>query len=153
MHAREVCMPASKLSHEDARFGTMIWHFEKPSCSSTSTLRAYQEIYKGDADVRVWNDAFAKSKYDGTILTVLPADQLGVLPKTFGLALHHKTSVCGQPGYQSNIEAVVVLILRNTPSDKGVPINHKIALSQPHLTSFKTVASCWFIEANDCKTF
>ena len=71
------------------------------------------------------------------------------LPNTFGFRLHHKTSVCGLPSCQSNIEDVVVIILHNTPVDKGVPINHNIALSQPHLTSFKTVASSWFIEAND----
>ena len=41
------------------------------------------------------------------------------------------------------------IILRNTPNDKGVPINHNIALSQPHLTSFKMVASRWFIEGKD----
>ena len=57
--------------------------------------------------------------------------------------------MCGQPAYQSKIEDVVVIIFRNTPDDKGVPINHNIALSQPHLTSFKTLASRWFIEAND----
>ena len=110
----------------------------------------YQEIYKGDTNVLVRNDPTAKSNYNGSILTVHPADQLGVLLKTFGLALHHKTSVCGQPAYQSNIVDVVVIILSNATSDKGVPINHKTAFSQLHLTSFKTVASCWFIKANNC---
>ena len=57
--------------------------------------------------------------------------------------------MCGQPAYLSNIEDVGVIILRSTPGDKGVPINHNIALSQQHLTSFKTVASTWFIQAND----
>ena len=79
----------------------------------------------------------------------MPSDQAGVLPKTFGLALHHKTTVCQQPAYQSNIEDVIILILRNTHQDQGVPINHNITLSQPHLTSFKTVASRWFVEANN----
>ena len=41
-------MPASKLSFEDARFGTVIWNYERPSCSSTGSLRAYQQIYIGD---------------------------------------------------------------------------------------------------------
>ena len=143
------CRPLS-CPMNDGCFGTMIWRYEKSSCSSSSSLRAYQQIYKGDSDVRIRNNATSKSKYEGSILTVHLTDQQGVLPKSFGLALHHKTSVCGQPAYQSNIELVVVLILRNTPEDNGVPINHKIALCQPHLTSFKTVASCLFIEDNDC---
>ena len=42
----------------------------------------------------------------------------------------------------------MVLILQNS-QDQGAPINHNIALSQPHLTSFKTVASRWFVEANN----
>ena len=141
-------MPASKLSHEDAHFGKMIWKYEKPSCSATNTLRAYQQIFKGDADIRIRNDATYQNKYEGSILTVHPVEQLGVLPKTFGLALHHKTTVCGKPTYQSNIEDVVVIIL-NRKGDEGVPINHNIALSQPHLTSFKTVTSRWFVEANN----
>ena len=48
-----LAMPASKLSHKDARFGIMIWRYEKPSCSSSSSLQAYQQIYKGDADIRI----------------------------------------------------------------------------------------------------
>ena len=141
-------MPANKLSFEDPRFGTVIWNYEPPSCSSSGSLRAYQQIYMGDADVRIRNDATSQNKYEGSILTVVPSDQAGVLPKTFGLALHHKTTVCHQPAYQSNIEDVVVLILQNS-QDQGAPINHNIALSQPHLTSFKTVASRWFVEANN----
>ena len=141
-------MPASKQSFEDARFGTVIWNYEPPSCSSLGSLRAYQQIYMGDADVRICNDATSQNKYEGSILTVVPADQAGVLPKTFGLALHHKTRVCDHPVYQSNIEDVVILILGNS-KDHGVPINHNIALSQSHLTSFKTVASRWFVEANN----
>ena len=90
-------MPASKLSYQDARFNTVIWNYQRPSCSSTGSLRAYQQIYIGDADIRIRNDATSQNKYEGFILTVVPSDQAGVLPKTFGLALHHKTSVCQQP--------------------------------------------------------
>ena len=122
-------MPASKLSHEDACFGSMIWRYEKPSCSSTSALRTYQEIHKGVAVVCVKNDATAKSNYYDSILTLHLTDQLGVLPMTIGLALHHKTSVCGQPAYQSNIEDVVVLILSNATSAKGYPLITKFHLA------------------------
>ena len=141
-------MPASKKSHEDPRFGTMVWKYDKPSCSSINNLREYQEIYRGDADIRIRQDATALNKYEGSILTVHPVDQHGVLPKTFGLALHHRTSVCGKPAYQSNIEDVQVIIL-DRKGDQPIPINHNIALSQPHLTAFKTVASRWFVEANN----
>ena len=86
-------------------------------------MRAYQQIYEGDADVRIRNDSTLQSKYEESIFTVHPAKQQGVLPKTFGLALHHKTSVCSQPVYQSNVDDVIVIILGNSPVDKGVPIN------------------------------
>ena len=92
-------MLAKKLSQEDACFGTMIWSYKKPSYSLSSSLQAYLQIYKGEADVRIRNNATSKSKFEGSILTVHPADQQGALPKTFGLALHHKTNVCGQPAY------------------------------------------------------
>ena len=141
-------MPASKKSHEDPRFGTMVWKYDKPSCSAINNLREYQEIYRGDADIRIRQDATALNKYEGSILTVHPVEQHGVLPKTFGLALHHRTSVCGKPAYQSNIEDVQVIVL-DRKDDEPIPINHNIALSQPHLTAFKTVASRWFVEANN----
>ena len=141
-------MPAAKKNHEDPRFGTMVWRYEAPSCSAVNNLRQYQEIYRGDADIRVRQDATALNKYEGSILTVHPIDQHGVLPKTFGLALHHTTSVCGRPALQSNIEDVQVIIL-DKKSSEPIPINYNIALSQPHLTAFKTVASRWFVEANN----
>ena len=141
-------MPASKKSHEDPRFGTMVWKYDKPSCSAINNLREYQEIYRGDADIRIRQDATALNKYEGSILTVHPVEQHGVLPKTFGLALHHRTSVCGKPAYQSNIEDVQVIVL-DRKDDEPIPINYNIALSQPHLTAFKTVASRWFVEANN----
>ena len=43
----------------------------------------------------------------------------------------------------------MVVIILDRKGDEGVPINHNIALSQPQLTSFKTVASRWFVEANN----
>ena len=63
---------------------------------------AYVELYQGDVDLHLRKEVDTESKFLNSLVTVFNQKKnIKKLPITFGYSIRYKTTVCGQPAYQT----------------------------------------------------
>ena len=141
-------VPAQHQNATNSNLGTVVWDYKPATCPRHGEpIRGFQTLYKGGLDVKIRSTATLENQYEGALLSTSNKKvQDSRIPQSFALAIHANMTLCNHLAYSTNIEDVIVIILKH--GQEGIKTNETFGLSQPHLMSYKSQVTAQFINSN-----
>ena len=141
-------VPAQDQHTINPNLGTVVWDYQKPVCSKHGDpIQGFQTIYQGETDIKIRSSATIDNHYEGALFSVTDKKlQNAKIPQNFAIAIHSNMSLCGRLAYSTNIENVIVIVLRHGQQD--IKTSEKFGLGQPHLLSYKSQVTAQFVHSN-----
>ena len=141
-------VPAQHQNTTDPTIGTVVWDYKPPVCPKHGNpVQGFQTLYKGETNVKIKATATLENQFEGALFSATNKMlQNAKIPQNFALAIHANTSLCGQLAYSTNIENIMVIVLKH--GQEGIKTNETVGLSQPHLISYKSQVTAQFIHSN-----
>ena len=141
-------VPARDQNITNPNLGTVIWDYQTPVCPKHGDpIQGFQTIYQGKTNVKIKSSASISNQYEGALFSITNKKlQNAKIPQNFAIAIHANMSLCGQLAYSTNIENVMILVLRH--GQEGIKTIERFGLNQPHLLSYKSQVTAQFVHSN-----
>ena len=108
-------VPAQHQNTTDPTIGTVVWDYKPPVCPKHGNpVQGFQTLYKGETNVKIKATATLENQFEGALFSASNKMlQNAKIPQNFALAIHANTSLCGQLAYSTNIENIMVIVLKH----------------------------------------
>ena len=111
-------LPAEWKSAELPGLGRLVWDYRPPGCGQDNATKAYQQLFRGPAALRLKANSTRDAYLDALVTTKAPLNGSGPV---LGLVLTTPRTICRISCYATTVEGIFFTFLRR--SDLGINTN------------------------------